>query len=425
MDYEYINMGAYNLHIINTKKFKTITMEVDFRRNIIKEDITKRNLLKSVLLHSTKEYPLERDLIKQTENLYDLKIVSSNVRIGNFSNLGFKVKFLNEKYTEFGMNKESITFLMDVLFKPDVIDSAFREENLSKCKNKLEKGIKSLKDNKIKYSLFKLLETAENMPYSYNSYGYIDDMYSINGKNLYDYYKSVLEEDLIDIFVVGDVDKLEIKEILKEYFKARTFKRKNDNVIVNELPIVRKANCSEEVDDVNQTQLTMLCNLNDITDFERRYVLPVYGEMLGGSSNSLLFDCVREKNSYAYYVNANVKPYDNIMMIYSGIENKNVDEVLRLIKKVLQNVVKGKFSLDDLNNAKETIIAGINASKDSQSGIINTYFAKVLVGSEDFEERINNIKKVDKNHIMNVAKKVHIYSTFILKGENNEKTEIE
>ena len=34
MKYEQINMGSYNLHIINTKKFKTITVEVNFRRKL-------------------------------------------------------------------------------------------------------------------------------------------------------------------------------------------------------------------------------------------------------------------------------------------------------------------------------------------------------------------------------------------------------
>ena len=419
MNYECINMGAYNLHIINTKKFKTITMEVDFRRKICKQDITKRNLLKSLLLYSTKEYPEERELIKQTENLYDLKLISSNTRVGNYSNLGFKIRFLNEKYTESGMNKESISFLMDVLFNPDIKDNAFKSDNLDKCKNKLEKSLKSIKDNKLKYTLFKLLETTEDMPYSYNPYGYIEDLEKINGENLYKYYKEILDEDLIDIFVVGDVDTTEIKEILREYFKARTFKKASTDILVDELSVVKPKKYEETID-ANQTQLTILCNLKGITDFERKYVLLVYSELLGGSSNSLLFDTVREKNSYAYYVNSNMKSYDNIMMIYAGIESKNVDDVFKLIKKVLNNVIKGKFTDSDLENAKETIIASINASKDSQSGIINTYFAKVLVGSKDFDERIENIKKVTKEDIMNVAKKVYIHTEYILKGDSDE-----
>ena len=39
MDYTCYNMNAYNLHIINTDKFKTITIDVSFRRKIKKEEI--------------------------------------------------------------------------------------------------------------------------------------------------------------------------------------------------------------------------------------------------------------------------------------------------------------------------------------------------------------------------------------------------
>ena len=96
MDYEKINMGAYNLHLIKTQKFKTITIEINFREKLIKENITKRNLLKTILLETNKNFKTERELIKETENLYDLKLLSSNMRIGNYSNMSFEIRFLNE-----------------------------------------------------------------------------------------------------------------------------------------------------------------------------------------------------------------------------------------------------------------------------------------------------------------------------------------
>ena len=95
---------------------------------------------------------------------------------------------------------------------------------------------------------------------------------------------------------------------------------------------------------------------------ERKYVILVYNEILGGSSNSLLFNNVREKNSYAYYVNSNQKAYDNILMIYSGIQPGNSDNVLKLIRKTLQNINKGNFDEKVLENAKETIIASLTLS---------------------------------------------------------------
>ena len=162
--------------------------------------------------------------------------------------------------------------------------------------------------------------------------------------------------------------------------------------------------------------------MNNLTEYERKYVLLVYNEILGGSSNSLLFDTVREKNSYAYYINSNQKAYDNILMIYSGIEPGNSNNVLKLIKKTLQEVAKGKFLDEALNNAKATIIASIKASTDSPTGIINTYYAKTLVNSDSFEKRIEEITKVSKEDIINLSKKIAMHTVYLLEGKDEEES---
>ena len=51
-----------------------------------------------IIITDIYNFKKELDLIRETENLYDLKLISSNMRIGNYSNLSFKVRFLNEKY---------------------------------------------------------------------------------------------------------------------------------------------------------------------------------------------------------------------------------------------------------------------------------------------------------------------------------------
>ena len=420
MKYKKIDMGAYNLHIINTNKFKTITVEVNFREKIKKENITKRNILKEILLNTSNTFKNERELIKETENLYDLKLLSSNMRIGNYSNMSFKIRFLNEKYTEKNMNEYSISFLMDLLFNPDIKDNSFRKEIVNKAKNKIEKNINSIKDNKLKYTLLNLLKATKNKPYSYNPYGYLEDIEKIDEKNMYEYYKKIINDNKVDVFIVGNISEKEIKELFKEKFKIKTFKKKNKDILIEELHSKTKVDKIIEKDQANQTQLTILCSLNGLTEFERKYVVLVYNELLGGSSNSLLFDTIREKNSYAYYINANVKPYDNTLLIYSGIENENSEQVIKLIKKTLQKITKGDFTDNILNNSKETIISSINSSKDSPAGIINTYYAKELVNSKLFEERIDNISKITKKNIIDISKKIHMQKIYILEGEKNE-----
>ena len=396
MMFETINMGGYNLHLIKTKKFKTITIDVDFYNNIKKEEITKRNLLKMVLLDSSNNYRTEKELIVESENLYDIKVSSGISRIGNFSNLSFQTKFLNEKYTEKNMNKESIIFFLDLIFNPYVNDNMF--VSIDKQKNRLRQDILSIKDNKIKYSALKLMEKMKNKPYSYNTFGYIEDIDDINGKVLYEYYKKVLREDKIDIFVLGDFQSNDIKEIFKEYFKIDTF-------------------------NVNQAQLLVLCSLNNLTDYERKYVIKLYSELLGGSSSSVLFNTVREKSGYCYYINSSVKAYDNILVINSGVESQNIDKCIKLIKKCLKDISSGKFSDDDMMSVKNTVISAIKSNRDNPISIINTYFSKVLVGSGSDEERIEGFNKVTKEDIIKVSKKVSFHTILTLEakeGENGE-----
>ena len=113
MDYNCYDMNAYKLHIIKTKKFKTITVGIAFRRKILKEEITIRNLLKDLIINSSYNYPTEKSLIIETEKLYDLKLIAANYRIGNDTILTFKTRFLNE-------NLKLILLQRFLLFLPSI-----------------------------------------------------------------------------------------------------------------------------------------------------------------------------------------------------------------------------------------------------------------------------------------------------------------
>lgn len=414
MEYICYNMNAYNLHVVNTKKFKTITVDICFREKINKDEITLRNLLKEIMVNASYDYPSERELIKATEELYDLKLLTSTYRIGNYNFLSMKIRFLNEKYTEKGMNYASIKLLLDLIFKPKL------DADFEKCKNKIEKSILSLNDNKVKYAISKLLESTKDMPYSYNFYGNIEDLNKITIEDIKKCYENLLTNDIIDIFVVGEVNPEEIKNIFKENFKVKTFHKVDNKVIVKELTPRTKTNIIREQDDINQIQLTILCSLNSITEYERKYVSLVYSEMLGGSANSILFDTVREKKSYAYYVNSIIKPYDNNMIIYSGIHEDNEKEVIKLIKKCLKDITKGKFNDEIFQSSKNTIISSLKASLDNPIGIINNCLSNILVSSPTIEEKIKIIEKITKEEVINFSKKITIHTIYILEGSNEE-----
>ena len=64
------DLGSYKLHLINTDKFKTVTIKVLFHTPIKKEEITKRILVTNLLLQSSKKFDSRRKLTIESENLY-------------------------------------------------------------------------------------------------------------------------------------------------------------------------------------------------------------------------------------------------------------------------------------------------------------------------------------------------------------------
>ena len=56
-------------------------------------------------------------------------------------------------------------------------------------------------------------------------------------------------------------------------------------------------------------------------------------------------------------------------------------------------------------------------------GIINTALSRVLVGSDDMEERINNFSKITKEDIVKVSKKVSLHTILTLEDKEEEHEE--
>ena len=424
MKYQKIKKDNYNLHIINTDKFKTITVRINFKRKINKEEITIRNLLNDLLINTSKKYPTSRDIEIETEDLYSVGISSAAYKSGNYHIMSFKESFLNESYTEVGMNIKSIEFLLELIFNPNIKDKKFNEEYFNLIKKTIKNDISSIKDIPSKYSLVKLYEAMDDGPLSYRTSGYLKDLEKINESNLYEYYKSVLKEDNIDIFIIGNINENKL-DIFDKYIKSNKNIENNESHFIELNPINNDLEFKEEIK-TNQSKIAIGLITNDLTDFELKYALSIYSSILGGTPNSKLFQNVREKNSLCYYINANVLIIPKIVTITAGINAKDYKKTIELIKIELENMKNGKFTTKEIEEAKKIYINGCNEVYDSPDAIINNYLAYEYGNLDLVEKRLREIKKITKKDIVSVANKIKLNKIFFLEGTlKNEKNEIE
>ena len=421
MEYTKKDLASYNLHLIQTDRFKTITIQVVFHSPIIKEEITTRNILSDILLQSSKKYENRRSLTIQSEDLYAVDIMSNTQRVGNYIFTSFTMQSLNDNYTEEGNLSKAVEFLSEIIFNPDVSNDKFKKDNLEIVKNNANVAFDSLKENAGMYSLIKMLEAYdENSPVSYRTHGYKEDLDKIDTSNLYDYYKKMITDDLVDIFVVGDFSIKEMTAIIKKYFKFRKIKkRKNDYILDCKKCRSKKLIVNEQINN-SQSKLSIAAPITDMTEYERNYPLVLGNIILGGSPESKLFREVREANSLCYTIRSIPNKLDNLLVITAGIDKDNYDKTVSLINDILKDMKKGKFSDKDINKAKEMYNASVEELEENEYRIINEYLFSDILGLEPLPERVKKMNKVTKHQIVRMCKKINIDTIFLLEGVKHE-----
>jgi len=419
MDYTIYRMEYYNLHVIKTNKFKTISTKVIFKTELKKENMAIRNVLVNVLLDSSKKYKTRRELEIKSEELYGVSLECSNIGSGKYGLTTFSEIFLNEKYTEKGLNKDSFNFLFDIILDPNVKDGLFNKDSFNVAKRIAKEEILSEKDNPTRYANKRLLQIMnEDSPSAFPTKGELKDLRKITNRKLYKYYLDLINNSIVDIVVIGDVDPSEIKEIFDNKMKYKKNKINSDShYIIDKLLKNTPAYIKEKLP-VNQSQLCMGFKFDDLSDFELKYVLNVYSFILGGSGDSKLFQNVREKNSLCYHISSSYAVLNGILKVGAGIDKKEADRVIELVKEEIKNMEKGDFSNDDLNKAKKIYISSCLEMLDSPNSIMNLYISKEYLNSDLIEDKIKKIEKVTIDDVKKLASKIHLDTIFLLEGDD-------
>ena len=108
------------------------------------------------------------------------------------------------------------------------------------------------------------------------------------------------------------------------------------------------------------------------------------------------------------------------MIIYTGIDKDRVDLGLKLIKKTIKDIEKGKFTSDMFNNAINMITSSLKLSLETQPSVINNYYAMNILNSDDINTRISKFEKITKEDVINFSKKIKMDTVFLLEGDHNE-----
>ena len=417
MKYYDYDMDGFKLHVIKTNRFKTVFYSINIRFEDNKDSEIYTSLISRMLIQTSSKFNSLREINTYCASIYD---PSYNIRVldsGSENILRLTSSFANEKYTEKGMLLKNLEFLTSFIFEPKIVDGGFDKEMFDIQKEKLLEYYKSMKDNPKEYAKGRLAEEMQIKKYKVLK---LDDLISgisnLSEVELYNFYQSIMSKGCLDIFICGDVDEKEVKEIFSKLIKFKgTHKKINHLVKQHDFKDMPKI----VVDKTNNTQSNLIIGfkLDNLSDFERNYVFVLYSWILGGGMSSLLSQTVREKYSLCYYIYAVRQNLFETMKIYAGIDGVNFEKTCNLIQDELENMENGNFSLELFEGVKEIYYNSLIRIEDSQDDLVASYASEIFINNDSISDRKKNMSKVTKEDVMNLAKKVHVDTIYLLKGE--------
>ena len=394
---------------LQSNKFKTNLVALFITVPLTKENCTKNALLTSVLRRGTNNLKTQEEIAKRLEELYGAGFNCGVDKLGNYHVLKFYLETLENTYTLNNENllQEGVNLLLDIVFNPLVENNGFNKLYVDQEKLNLQRLIESRKDNKALYAKERCLENMfADESYSLYKYGSVEDLANINEINLYAYYKELLKDCKIDLYITGNnIDNIKVPEILS----------KNLPQIPNVHIAPSKPNVVNEIQDVTQGKLIIGLDVDD----KNKTAVSMYNTILGGGANSKLFQNVREKASLAYSAGSSYIRRKNVILIQTGIEIENYDKALKIVEEQLEDMKNGKISDGEFNSAKQLIVSSIELIEGSKEDMITFYFDQNL-----FEEHLNvteykeMIKKVTKDDVIKVAQKVKEDTIYFLSNDS-------
>ncbi|MFE8695117.1 EF-P 5-aminopentanol modification-associated protein YfmF [Cytobacillus sp. FJAT-53684] len=412
-------MDGYKLHIVKTDKYKTNTIVWKMKAPLNKEAVTLRALLPYVLQSNSEKYPTTGKLRSYLDELYGASFFVDLAKKGEFHIMSFSLEMANEKFLSdpTPLLKKGFEFLAELVTKPNSNGNAFHAETVENEKRTLKQRIQSVYDDKMRYSNYRLIqEMCNEEPYSLHVHGDMKSVESITAESLYQYYLHALKQDELDLYVIGDVDEEEVQSIAHELLQ---FENREAQLI--ESSIYKKkdnVHTVKEEQDVKQGKLNIGYRTNIVYGDPDYYALQIFNGVFGGFSHSKLFLNVREKASLAYYVTSRLESHKGLMMVMSGIDNKNYDQAIEIIHKQMDAMINGDFSEEEIEQTKAVIKNQLLETVDTSRGMVEVLYHNVVSKKDiSLEEWMAKMDAVTKEEIVAVAKKVNLDTIYFLTGK--------
>ncbi|MFY9175364.1 MAG: pitrilysin family protein [Peptococcia bacterium] len=338
---------------------------------------------------------IEHLMFKGTEKRTATEIAEALDSVGGQLN-AFTTKELTCYYAK--TLDEHFPVALDVL-SDMFFNSRFDPQAIEKERGVVEEEIKMYEDtpDDLIHDLF--VQTVwPNHPLGKPILGTIESLEGIDRDKIMDYISNNYLPERIVISIAGNIEHKAIQEQVGQVFSKLKNDRKPKKL---QPPVEDEAHISNLKKDTGQVQIclgTVGLSQHD----ERIYTVNVLNSVLGGGLSSRLVQAIREERGLAYTVFCYHTAFSDtgLFTFYAGTSPQKYDEVITLLLKEIDKVVKDGITEKELNKAKEQIKGGLFLGLENVSSRMtrtgrNLLCLDRIISPEEVVEKVSKITLQD------------------------------
>ncbi|MEK5184447.1 EF-P 5-aminopentanol modification-associated protein YfmF [Solibacillus sp. FSL W7-1324] len=407
-----------SLHIRQTAQFKTVNFSIKWRAPLNEETAAQRTVLSNVLQHSNEKFPTSASYRSYLDDLFGTVLYFDTAKRGQEHTVLMNVETVNDQYLSHGnVLNEVIDLIQEAIFKPNYENGVFKESIVNREKEMVIQRIQSIFDDKSRYAQKRLTEIIRpNSAASFSANGNIEAVKAITPQSLTKTYEDMLANDVIDIYVVGDINVEEMTQKLKAAFQFTDRnalpKTQEDKTPANIEPYTK------ETQEMKQGKLHIGYSTPVRFGDKDFPIMQIFNGIFGGYAHSKLFMNVREKESLAYYASSSYSSQYGLLFVVSGIEPANEEKARKLIAEQLKVMQNGEITDLELAQTKAMLINQLKEALDSPRGQIEIFDQyKVLDEPFTMDTWTARWQSVSKEDVQKVAQDIKLEATYFLCGK--------
>lgn len=415
------------LYVRKSDQFKTVNFAVKWKAALDEKTAAARAVLANILEDSNGKFQSQSALRNHLDDLYGTVLFTDVMKRGDTHIVSLNIECVNDEYLSHGgVLDGTIELMRTVIFEPNMENGNFKREIVEREKKSVMERIRSQYDNKTKYAQKRMLELLRpDSHVSTSSDGTEEAVEALTEADLLATYESMIQEDAIDIYVVGDLEEAEIIQKLKATFDFRDRPGREDSIVQQPDAVqVEDARRVREQQEMKQGKLHLGFSTPvkfGHPDYEK---MQVTNGIFGGFAHSKLFMNVREKESMAYYVSSTYASHYGLLYVMAGIDAELEEKAVTLIKEQLAALQSGNVSELELDQTKALLNNSITSAFDSARGQIEVFDQfKGLDENFTAERLISRWKAVTKDDVMKMAKEIRLEVVYLLSGKEADKNE--